>query len=168
MILRYAVLASRVEAELADVHRAADKAVAAYEHAVQDEIDSTFYLDSIAMNLHAVYGGIERIFEGIARELDGGLPAGPNWHRVLLSQMAIDVAGVRPVVIRQSTAQALDEYLRFRHLVRNLYTWSLDAAKLAELIAGLTPMLNNLDHDLAAFGRFLDAASHVDEFASSD
>ncbi len=56
-------------------------------------------LDGVALNLHGFYAGVERIFEEIAREIDGSLPAGPEWHRDLLLQMSAEVAGTRPPVI---------------------------------------------------------------------
>ena len=36
--------------------------------------------------LHDFYTGIEHIFETIAPELNGGLPAGEAWHRELLAR----------------------------------------------------------------------------------
>jgi hypothetical protein len=90
------------------------------------------------------------------------LPEGPNWHRGLLGQMALDVAMLRPAVLRRDTAAQLDEYLRFRHLVRNLYTWNFEADKLGNLVTGLPSILAALEGDLAAFGEFLEAASHAD------
>ncbi len=78
--------------------------------------------------------------------------------------LADDVrAAARPAVIRSRTAQRLGEYLRFRHLVRNLYTWNLEADKLADLIDPLPETLADLRADLSNFGRFLRAASLADE-----
>ena len=162
MISRYLVLRERIEAELADVQRAAGKAAQAYREARRGDL-RTFLLDSVAINLHSFYNGIERIFELLAREIDGGLPTGPGWHRDLLAQMTLDVAGVRPAVIRSETAAGLEEYLRFRHLVRNLYTWNFEEDKLAALVTGLDPVLSELSSDLAAFARYLEAASRADE-----
>jgi hypothetical protein len=164
MIPRYLVLRERIEAELADIERAARKAVQAYEEARRSDRQRTFFLDSVAINLHSFYNGVERIFELLARELDGGLPTGTAWHRDLLAQMSLEVEGVRPAVIRAETAASLDEYLRFRHLVRNLYTWNFEEAKLAQLIAGLDRVLTDLKTDLSTFGRYLQAASRADEF----
>lgn len=147
-----------IEAELDDVRRAAEKASRAFERARHVGQDADYYLDSTAINLHGFYNGIE----GIARELDGGLLEGPNWHRELLSQMTLDLAGLRPAVLRRETAARLDEYLPFRHVVRNLYTWSFDASKLSGLVAGLPEVLTDLEADLTAFGEFLEAASHID------
>ena len=165
MIVRYVVLRRRIESELVDVLRAATKAGRALERARRSGEDADYYLDSTAINLHGFYNGVERILEGIARELDGGLPEGPNWHRELLGQMALDVVSLRPAVLRRETAARLDEYLRFRHLVRNLYTWSFDAVKLDGLVSGLPVVLADLEADLAAFGEFLEAAGHADDLA---
>jgi len=163
MIPRYRVLRERIEAELADVRGAVGKARDAYDAAQCDSHHATFFLDSAAMNLHSFYSGIERIFEWIARELDGGLPTGSAWHRDLLTQMTLEVESVRPAVIRSGTAHSLGAYLRFRHLVRNLYTWDFEAAKLADLVAGMADTLADLQTDLSKFGRFLEAASFADE-----
>lgn len=163
MIPRYLVLRERIEAELVDVERAAGKAAQAYKQARQSEDQRTFFLDSVAINLHSFYNGVERMFELLARELDGGLPSGPAWHRDLLAQMTLKVEGVRPAVIRTETASRLEEYLRFRHLVRNLYTWSFEQDKLAGLVEGLQPLLVDLRADLTTLGRYLEAASRADE-----
>lgn len=162
MIPRYLVLRERIEAELTDIGHASDKAMQAYEEARSNSPLADFFLDSVAINLHSLYNGVERIFEWIAGELDGGLPTGPTWHRDLLTQMTLEVEGVRPAVIRPATAQSLGAYLRFRHLVRNLYTWSFEADKLSDLVAGLPQMLADLEEDLGVFGGFLAAASTAD------
>lgn len=163
MIPRYLVLRERIDAELVDIDRAAEKAERAYEAARRSGPDQAFFLDSVAINLHSFYNAVERILELLARELDGGLPAGPAWHRDLLTQMALEVKGVRPAVIREETAASLGDYLRFRHLVRNLYTWNFQEDKLAELVASLNGVLSDLKADLAGFGRYLAAASRADE-----
>jgi len=72
------------------------------------------------------------------------------------------VTSLRPAVLRGDTANRLDEYLRFRHLVRNLYTWNFDADKLGALVVGLPGVLADLEADLNLFGGFLEAAGHAD------
>jgi hypothetical protein len=99
----------------------------------------------------------------LARELDDAHPRGSSWHREPLEQMTTEVPEVRPAIISVETHKALDEYLRFRHLVRNLYTWDFVPARIAELIARLPATLQLLANDLARFRQFLDTASHADE-----
>ena len=74
------------------------------------------YLDSVALNLHSFYSGLERLFELIARHIDCSVPEGETVHRDLLDQMACEVADIRPAVIGQNNAESLDELRRFSHL----------------------------------------------------
>ena len=163
MIPRYQIFKERIQAELVSVKRAAGKALEAFEGAQQNSHQATFFLDSVAVNLHGFYNGVERIFASVAGEIDGGLPTGSNWHRELLRQMTLEVESLRPAVISLETAQSLEDYLRFRHLVRNLYTWNFEVDKMAGLVNGLPHALTQLERDLAKFGRFLEAASSADE-----
>jgi hypothetical protein len=78
------------------------------------------YLDSVALNLHGFYTGIERLFELIARHIDESVPSDKNWHRSLLKQMTENYKNYRPAVISQSIFFELDEFRRFRHVVRNV------------------------------------------------
>jgi uncharacterized protein YutE (UPF0331/DUF86 family) len=66
-------------------------------------------------------------------------------------------------VLQKNTAKQLEEYLGFRHVVRNLYTWELDTTKVERLIKHLPHTLQAVENDLETFGHFLDAASHADE-----
>jgi len=72
----------------------------------------------VALNLHSFYSALERVFELIALELDGGALGGENWHTELLRQMSTDVPGVRPPVLQPDTAAGLDEYRKFRHRMK--------------------------------------------------
>lgn len=90
--------------------------------------------ESLALKLHNFYTGCERIFQIIASELNGGLPSGYDWHRRLLNRMA-NPQDYRPAVLREETAQKLNEYLGFRHVVRNIYGFELDKQRL-EILAG--------------------------------
>jgi len=49
------------------------------------------YLDSVALNLHGFYSGIERLFEAIAKYIDLNVPKGEFWHYELLLQMKQDI-----------------------------------------------------------------------------
>lgn len=91
------------------------------------------YLDGVALNLHAFYSAVEKIFEDIARTIDDGVPSGPDWHRDLLIQMSAEIPGVRPPVISRQTRLVLDDFRGFRHVVRNIYTYNLRADRVIEL-----------------------------------
>jgi hypothetical protein len=81
-----------------------------------EQTDDPLYADSIALNLHGFYNGLERVFENIAKEIDGNLPRGEQWHHELLLQMGKEIQGVRPAVLSEQTLTELDEYRSFRHV----------------------------------------------------
>ena len=106
--------------------------------------------------LHDFYSGIERAFRRIAEELDGGAPQGDQWHRQLLADMSLEIRGVRPPVITADLGKRLGEYLRFRHVVRNVYGYDLDEERLAPLEERLPETLDACDDQLRAFSRWLE------------
>jgi hypothetical protein len=89
-------LADRIRGTVLDLDRVTDRAMRSWSHAQKALQDRDVYLDSAALNIHGFYSGLERIFEIIAREVDGALPTGQVWHRDLLFQMSRDMPDVRP------------------------------------------------------------------------
>ena len=79
------------------------------------------------------YMGVEKIFELVIEELNGGAPKGEAWHKRLLQAMTLEVKGIRPAVISHALYEALIQFLGFRHVVRQAYGFQLDERKLAEL-----------------------------------
>lgn len=145
----------RIRNELPEIKRAIDRAQQALHRAKQTADD--FYLDSAALNLHGFYSGIERIFEIIAVHVDGQLPQGQNWHQVLLQQMSQESEGQRPAVISDSVREQLDAYRGFRHVVRNVYTYTFDAFRVEKLMDGADAFYDQLEAELLAFADFLEA-----------
>ncbi len=86
-------------------------------------------VNSIALNVHRIYTGIERLFQVIAKEIDLRVPTGEKWHRDLLEQMTVDIPLVRNAVITEETRLILDDLRRFRHVVRSAYSFQLDEKK---------------------------------------
>jgi len=104
----------------------------------------------------SVSTGTERLFQLIASSLDGSVPTGPDWHRQLLQQMTVGVRTIRPAVLKPATARDLDEYLRFRHAVRNPYALELDSERTQPLAVRLRPAFEQLRNDLDHFAVLLD------------
>jgi len=82
-----------------------------------------------ALYIHDFYNSAENIFKTIAEETGGGIPRGDAWHKNLLLEMHSAVSGERKKILSDETFLALDEILRFRHLVRNSYGIFLDKRK---------------------------------------
>lgn len=149
-------LIQRISDELAEIERAADRAGEAWARAKTTGDD--LYVDSVALNLHSFYDGIETLFNGIAGSIDGSIPEGHEWHKGLLRQMTMEVPGRRPAVISEVTLSALDEYRSLRHVVRHVYAHRIKPDKLGDLVAVLPPTLGSLRSELLAFASFLEQA----------
>lgn len=150
---RFRALAGRIREELGAVRRTVSRAGEAAARALSSGDEA--YWDAVALNLHAFYTGVERVLEAIAREVDEAVPVGPEWHRDLLLQMAAELPGRRPAVLARETWLGLDDYRGFRHLVRNLYPFSLRPSRLRELAEGLPECYGRVEADLEAFLAFL-------------
>lgn len=148
-------LSSRIRQELKELERVLARTKEGWERARRSNDD--FYLDSVALNLHGFYSGLERIFTLIAETLDGSLPQGENWHLQLLNQMAKEKPCVRPAVISESVAERLNEYRGFRHVVRNVYTYRFDADKVKKLVQSAPELFKRLKAELEAFAKFLES-----------
>lgn len=155
MIARYQTLARRIQLEIEDLERTQATIQRHWQTARRTTTDQDAYLNSVALNLHSFYSGLERILELIALELDGGVLGGEAWHAELLRQIALDVPDVRPAVLRPDTAAQLDEYRKFRHRIRNIYATSLDPDRMAHLVGGLPTLWLRIRDELAGFSRFL-------------
>ena len=156
MIESYIVLAGRIRKELDDIERLASRASRAMNTARKNPQDMDLFIDSASLNLHDVYSGFERIFRQIAATVDGNVPSNPEWHRELLEQMGLDLPKIRPPVLTSNSIEVLDEYLRFRHVVRNVYTFSFDHERIDRLVRGLGSAFNQIRQELLAFASFLE------------
>lgn len=148
------LLASRIRQELDEIQHILARLKQGWERAMRS--GDEYYLDGVALNLHGFYSGVERIFTQIAETLDGRLPRGENWHQVLLQQMMDEVPRVRPAVISTESGRRLNEYRGFRHIVRNVYAFKLEAAKMEKLVVSAQDVFRQLHSELTAFITFLE------------
>ncbi|MCC6568583.1 MAG: hypothetical protein IT315_05040 [Anaerolineales bacterium] len=156
MIEGYLVLAGRIRKELDDIKRLVAKANRAIKVAQENPRDADLYIDSASLNLHDAYSGFERIFRQVAAIVDGNVPNTPEWHMDLLEQMGLNLPKVRPPVLRLDSIEQLEEYLRFRHVVRNVYTFSFDPERIARLVKDMETVFDQVQNELLAFASFLE------------
>ena len=147
-------IAGRIRAELPELAQVVERATRIWQRAVVSTDD--YYVDAAALNLHGFYAGIERLLEIIADGIDQTRPSGPHWHEELLRQMAAEIPGVRPPVLSVQARDRLDRYRGFRHVVRNVYTFNLDAQQIDVLIRQLPSTMEQVSQELLAFAGFLE------------
>ena len=95
-------------------------------------------------SLHDFYCGVEKIFERVALNVDKYIPKGEDWHIKLLLQIAGTKEGIRDAIIDSELLQELKEYLRFRHLFRNIYGFELSWERIKPLCLRLNGIFDKL------------------------
>ncbi len=150
----YRTVAGRIRQELEELGRVVERTERIWQQATKSADD--LYLDAVALNLHGFYTGLERLFEVIASSVDGSGFTGGDWHQALLRQMTAEIPGARPAVLSTETRDRLDRYRGFRHVVRHVYTYNLDAEQIAVLVGQLRPALEGVFRELLAFADFLE------------
>jgi hypothetical protein len=150
-------LIQRIEEEMDQIRRSKRLAEKRWKKALTD----SDYLGSVALDLLNFYQGIERTFEVIAKGIDGKIPKNGEWHRKLLDQMTSEIKTIRPAILSAETRALLDEYRKFRHLVRTIYSFQLNGEKIKGLVVNLPKALKGFQRDLTDFiNQFL--KSHCD------
>ena len=110
--------------------------------------------DAAALRLQSLYTGIERCLVQIVRVLNGGPPAGADWHRRLLDRMTVPTE-VRPALLDAATARGLAVLLRFRHVVRHLYAYELEPDQVQRLLWRALELWPAVEQHLDAFDGWL-------------
>lgn len=87
-----------------------------------------------AYYLSGVYSCFEDIFEKVAKVYENNIENPAAWHSELLLRMRIDIDDIRPAVIDNEAFLFLDELRAFRHVFKQSYVFSLDAARIELLV----------------------------------
>jgi len=153
---KYLTLGSHIREELSEIQIIIQRAKKAWSLALAK--DDLLYLDSVALNLHDFYSGLERIFERVAENIDEIKPENLNWHQQILKQMAMEIPKVRPAVVSQDLKEDLDKYRAFRHIVRNIYAHNFRIDKIKDLMVNIDKILGELEKELLIFCEFLESS----------
>ena len=168
MIPGHLLLAQRIRDEVVELEHGVNRAQRAWAAARRAQTDQDMFIDSAALNMHSFYSGLERLLEFIAYQLENGPPKGPAWHKELLRQMSTNLPGIRPLVISPAMVSDLDEFRRFRHVVRNVYAEYLEPERVGELADNLALVWGQLQEELEAFASFLEGVSQTDDVMKGD
>lgn len=156
---RFAGLRADIKLELSNLERLMEEAKAL----PADAPENILIIRGVASVLHDLYSGAEKIFQLIALNLDGDLPRGEDWHTQLLRRMSTSVPDVRPPVLTPGLESKLSDYLRFRHVFRNVYGFELKWYRLRELANDVPGVYSELRKQIEAF---LDFLAELDQITS--
>ena len=107
-------------------------------------------LSAPAASLRSFYTRVENIFKRVTVELDADPVRGDSWHRELLRRMKASTLH-RPALLSEELHYSLTEYLRFRHVFRNAYSFDLDWQKMSPLVLRLEETFKMLEKELDDF-----------------
>ena len=161
MISGYLILAQEIRNELKNIERVVEHTSKVWTQGKKAAVDQDVYVESAALNLQSFYTGLERVFQLIAERVDQDVPSGRQWHTDLLTQVTLDLPGLRPPVITKVTRNSLDDYRSFRHRIRNIYTYHIDSQKVEVLVVQLPEVYATIKKDIEQFLIFLDAAAQT-------
>lgn len=139
-------LHKQIAVELQQLHRLLEvhrPLLARCASELPDEIE----ISALAAMLHSFYTGIENIFKRIVLESGDTLPSGEAWHRKLLDVMS-NAGQKRAALISAPLRDRLREYLRFRHVFRQAYSFDLRWDKMASLVLECDQTLRLLESEL--------------------
>ena len=156
---KYLALVSRLEDELTGLERVISGLRVALERAGKNPDE--FASRALATYVDDFYKGCEQICERVAVTLDGGSSfdcaqeTGEKWHQSLLGQMGTEGGGGRPALFGGPLLLELDEYRRFRHRVRHIYGYQLEAERVLALARGVEPTFPRLREAVRVFSEWL-------------
>jgi hypothetical protein len=70
--------------------------------------------------------------------------------------MGKEIVNVRPALLSEETVAFLEEYLRFRHRVRNIYSFNLIPERVKGLVEVLPGIYKQVRSNLEDFSEFLE------------
>lgn len=150
---KYLALKARLEDEMI----ALERNIATMDQllAQAETIPNIALIPALAGYIADFYTGCEHLSERVAVTLDGGLPKTDNWHEMLLRQVA-EVGGEdRPPLWAGSLLLELDEYRKFRHLVRHTYNVELKPERVLALAQNVQPVFTKIQRAIAVFSQWL-------------
>jgi hypothetical protein len=96
-----------------------------------ENIDS--HNKAIALTLHSIYTGYEKILEMLVKGIDGDIPTAIDYHTALLKRATYEIPDVRPKIISEETFYLLNTLRAYRHKLRRIYTYLISPNKIFQL-----------------------------------
>ena len=96
-----------------------------------ENIDS--HNKAIALTLHSIYTGYEKILEILVKGIDGDVPTATDYHTALLKRATYEISNVRPPILSEETFDLFNILRAYRHRLRRIYTYLISPNKVMEL-----------------------------------
>lgn len=121
------------------------------ERAAGLQAENEIQLESVAYQLHNLYGAVEELLKIIAGHFENQVADASRWHIELLRRMKQEIPGVRPALFSNQTFALLNGLRSFRHFFRHAYTAPIEYAQLVINLEKARQLLPALHQDVARF-----------------
>ena len=118
-----------------------------------ENIDS--HIKAIALTLHSIYTGYEKVVEILIKGIDGDLPTAIDYHTALLKRATYEIPEVRPPIISEETFNLLNILRGYRHKLRRTYTYLISPPKVIDLTEMAVKSWEFLNKDWESFKKYL-------------
>ena len=105
---------------------------------------------ALGLFLHSFYNGIENIIKFIIKDGYGKLPSGIKWHKELLDLCFIKSNGQKEL-FNERLKVILDDYLSFRHFIRNTYSFKIKWERMEHLILDIDKNWNDIKAEITNY-----------------
>ena len=102
---------------------------------------------ALGLFLHSFYNGIENIIKFIIKEKHGTLPSSSKWHKELLDLCFIK-SNDQKELFNENLKDVLDDYLSFRHFIRNTYSFKIKWERMEHLILNIDKNWNDIKAEI--------------------
>lgn len=121
--------------------------------------DDEIRLESIAYQIHNLYGASEGLLQIIAKYCENNISDSSQWHHLLLKRMMVDVPGIRPAFLDSDTYAILNSLRGFRHFFRYGYGTTIDYQQLQSNLDKALMVVPKLTACLEEFSRQIETGA---------
>ncbi len=110
-------------------------------------------MSAMAVLIHSIYSGIEKVLKQLIEYFDGEVPSGSDWHALLVSRARREIDSIRPPIISPDVFEILSELRKFQHLFRGAYHTNLIPDRVMERAESARTLVPAFLKDLEVFRR---------------
>ena len=139
----------KIEFEISQIDKLLDETMPLLK-LTQYKIPDMVETAALGLFLHSFYNGIENIMKFVIKEKYGKLPSSTKWHKELLDLCFIKNTDQNEL-FSEELKNVLDDYLSFRHFIRNTYTFKIKWERMENLILGIDKNWINIKSEINNF-----------------
>ena len=121
----------------------------------KDSENRDSHIKAIALTLHSIYTGYEKILEILIKGVDGDLPSSIDFHTALIKRASYEIPEVRPRIISEETFHAFNILRGYRHRLRRIYMYLISPIKVLHLTDLAIKSYNLFQNDWLIFKNHL-------------